>query len=335
MEEIIKIAQLAQNQDFVTAKGCYISVRDNQGMIITDNDADFANLRPCDLITVSRTFNINKEFATHMAIYQALPSVKVIVHLKPQYCNIASILNITPRVSLEMFAEAIGKKLNVTTSIPERVVETLLKDRECLILNSGLLVVGQTLEATYNRAKIIEQAVFSYIAIKAVAKRASARSLPCDKLYDKCATQGYDFADNVSAVRTCLNKLKDALIKIDEENTCIIADMPIFIGLFAGSTMNINGITTIEYGDFDNKKYLRNLAETVNREGVVLMRGRGLLVVDDDDNHARETLDKIENACREQIIALVQQGLDDYTAELGSIAKLLIKRLDLKAAPVL
>lgn len=332
MREIIDIANRIAIDKFDQAEGGFVSIRAANGMFITRDKADMNTVTEADIQEVSKGANLPKEHATHMAIYQAMPQVNVIMHLKPYFCNEMSIANISPYAYLEDYAEVMGHRIAMTTSVPYRVVDTLTKQGACLVLNNGLFMVGKSIEGTYAKATLVERAALTYLILKLLDAENDSIQLQSKVIHNKrikylrnrdaspmpssySHRQGQQYMEQ-------LNKLSPNLLPLS-------VDIPIFGGIIASSMLKVDEIMPcIEYGDLSGKKNKLNVIKLLEDNKVAVVKGRGIYSISGGDAEHGDIIRDVEAKCGEYIIGLLSDkyGSDNIDSD-DKLMKLYINRI--------
>lgn len=307
MQEIIDIAHRMAVDKFNCQSGGYISKRTQLGMFITSENADLDNLADSDILDVSRSANMPKEFATHAAIYQAMPQVNVIMHLMPYFTTQMSIHNVSPYAYLEDYAEVMGKRLAMSTTVPSRVVDTIVKHGSAMLLNKGIMIVGKSIEGTYAKARLIERAAFTYLALKLLDMENESLQLPSKEIH----SSRIKYLKNRDASPLPLtytqrdaDKMYATLVKLAPDLEPIMVEAPIFGGILAAGKISLSDeMPFTEYGALRGKKNKLAFISKLKQDDVVVVRGKGIYCSNIDREQAIAAIADFEGRCRDYIIA--------------------------------
>ena len=180
--EVANFMSRLYNKGLTTCSGGNISLFiDNNTILITPSQKDKANLKAEDIGII----NINGENLTpgikmsmeafmHLAIYNARPNVKAIIHAHPTYATSYAVAgkkinsNITDETHI-ILGDIAYAPYNKSGSkeLAHNVAKHLLNLNVIILDKHGVLTVGETLFEAYNGIEILESAAkLNYISKK-------------------------------------------------------------------------------------------------------------------------------------------------------------------------
>lgn len=152
-----------------------LSLRNRNGMLITPTGMDYDNLRPRDMVRVSRDGDVggprkpSSEWRFHLAIYLARPDVGAVVHAHPVFATALACMHWDiPAFHYEV-GLAGGHDIRCarydtfgTKELANNVVQALEGRTACLIANHGLVTVGADLDKALALAVRVEHLAKTY-----------------------------------------------------------------------------------------------------------------------------------------------------------------------------
>lgn len=172
-DQIVATMDRIYAHDMTTTSGGNISVKDENGDVwITPARVDKGSLRRQDVVRIRPDGSKDgihppsSEFPFHLAIYEARPDVKAVVHAHPGALVSFSMCGKVPdtRVFPESF-DLCGEVAFAPYALPgskklgERIAEQFAKDAKptCVVLeNHGVVVAGEDLGAAFRRFETLE-----------------------------------------------------------------------------------------------------------------------------------------------------------------------------------
>ncbi|MBC2712608.1 MAG: class II aldolase/adducin family protein [Desulfosarcina sp.] len=159
--------------------GGNVSVRipDEPVVVITPSGKPYMELVPENICVVD--FNLNRidsdlapsiETAMHVGIYQNRADVGAVVHTHQAYASVFALINQPIPALFDEVALAIGETVDVvpyafsgTPELVENVTRTVTNGCNCFIMqNHGALNLGQTLDAGWKNAELLEKTAQVY-----------------------------------------------------------------------------------------------------------------------------------------------------------------------------
>ncbi len=172
LEDIVRITQRVVVDNLVVSTQGNFSARDPAtGYIaITPHDAPYSRLTAADLVIVDVNGNLvagslapSFETPVHCTVYRKRPNVMAIAHTEPAYVNAFGAVNreILP-VTTTAFKSSGGTipimpyQRSGSVEFAEQML-AVMRDRYAVVwANHGMLVVGPTIDAAYERSLAIE-----------------------------------------------------------------------------------------------------------------------------------------------------------------------------------
>jgi len=170
-----------------------ISARDPETNLIyvTPSGMDYYNCTTDDVVV----FNINGErvegtrkptieTGMHLGIYQNRPEVNAVVHTHPIYSTVFSCMGEDIPLLLDEAAQTLGAPVKTTNyalpgskELAEECLKALGKDANaCLLQSHGAVCVGDSMEAAFKVAKVLEVTAEVYQKIRATGGKPIALS---------------------------------------------------------------------------------------------------------------------------------------------------------------
>jgi len=178
-EEIITIAHKIYERNLTIGSGGNISLRTNDGILITPSGIPFYELTSSDIITVDYNGNVKKgahkpssEALMHIEIYKTRKDINAIIHVHPPLLTGLSIC----RIKLDFFhPEQVVYLGNInyveyvtpTTQKLAMKVKEAVKDSNFIILfNHGIVSLGENIDEAFYRIEILENLLKSLAIAK-------------------------------------------------------------------------------------------------------------------------------------------------------------------------
>jgi L-ribulose-5-phosphate 4-epimerase len=178
-EEIIDAARFWTEHDLTIGTWGNISVRVEEGLLITPSAMDYATLVPEDLVTVSwegariKGHRLaSSETQTHRLLLLARPDMVASVHAHAPYACVCSAAHRTVPVVMEDMAQSLGAEVRCSIyvaggrhlELAEAAVAALGKDSNAVLLaNHGPFVLGATLKAAVVGIQVLEKAAMAFV----------------------------------------------------------------------------------------------------------------------------------------------------------------------------
>ena len=129
-----------------------LSVRFEDGMLITPSGMEYESLEPDDIVQVDArgaaagTRKPSSEWRFHLDIYRFRPDASTVLHAHPAHCSALACLNRSIPAFHYMVAVAGGKDIRCapyatfgSQQLSDRMLEALIDRKACLLANHGLV----------------------------------------------------------------------------------------------------------------------------------------------------------------------------------------------------
>jgi L-fuculose-phosphate aldolase len=144
--------------------------RDNQ-VVITPSGRPYPELQTTDLVVVDFAGNIlegarpSSELPLHLAIYQARPEIRAVVHTHSIYATACAVAGKAISPSLEEMVQVVGGGVAVaqyalpgTTDLAQNAIRALGDKTAVLLANHGAVACGPSLPEALLVAELVEKA---------------------------------------------------------------------------------------------------------------------------------------------------------------------------------
>jgi len=170
--EIIEACLQLEEMGYVIGTYGNVSVRLEEGLMITPSRIDYRALAAEDIVTVSLEGKIlegrrlpSSELEVHRQIYVCRPDVGAIAHTHSLLATAVSCLQETIPVIVEEQSQVVGGEIRCTRYVPagqhrklgEEVARALGQSNGVLIANHGTVSCGRTLEEAIFTCRIVER----------------------------------------------------------------------------------------------------------------------------------------------------------------------------------
>ncbi|MDQ3265998.1 MAG: class II aldolase/adducin family protein [Myxococcota bacterium] len=180
-----------------------VSLRTEEGLLITPTGLPYESLRPSDLVEVDWDGRPHghrapsSEWRMHLDLFAAREDARVIVHCHPPHgTTLASLRREIPAFHY-MVAVAGGSSIRcapyATFGTPElaaTAVEALRDRRACLLANHGMLALGASLEAALKLSIEVENLAGQYWRALCVGEPAILDEAEMQRVLEKFRTYG-------------------------------------------------------------------------------------------------------------------------------------------------
>ncbi len=157
--------------ELVRANWGNISLRVEQGFIISPSGIDYENIRENDLVTLSLTGEKlegkkkpSSETPMHLEIYRQMPEICAIVHTHSVYASAFAVNRMDIPPVVEDMIQIAGGDIRVaeyalpgTKELADYAVKALEGRNACLLANHGVIGIGRTIEEAYKVCLITEK----------------------------------------------------------------------------------------------------------------------------------------------------------------------------------
>ena len=181
-QEIIEACLWLQNEKLVIGTWGNVSVRVENGIIMTPSRIAYDVLQPEDMVTIDYDGNVIDGFRSptterevHRMIYLARPDVNAIIHFHPVYASAMCTVGESIPPILEEMTQLVGGEIPTTreyvrAGMHEELGISAAKyigDKNAVLLrNHGPVACGKDLEDTKICCQVVEKAARCYIALK-------------------------------------------------------------------------------------------------------------------------------------------------------------------------
>ena len=184
-QDIIHIAVKARQQRLNAGRAGNMSVRYDDGFLITPSAVEYEDLRPNDMVYVDEEGHIDtggykpsSEWQLHRDIYAQRADISAIIHLHSTHATTLACLGEDLPAIHYMIAMAGGDNVRCapyrlfgTQALSDVVCEALTDRYACLMANHGLIACGSTLAQALEIASEIEQLCQIYLQCLSIGKR--------------------------------------------------------------------------------------------------------------------------------------------------------------------
>lgn len=186
-ELIIKSGVRMLNEDFTIETWGNISARDPKTNLIylTPSAMDYLECTVDDVVVCNLEGEIVEgkrkptiEKMLHVNVYRSRPEVNAIVHTHPIYSTVFSCMGEGIPLLLDEAAQTLGAPVQTakyalpgTKELADECVKVLGKEANaCLLKSHGAVCVGESMEAAFKVAKVLEVTARVYQLIRATGK---------------------------------------------------------------------------------------------------------------------------------------------------------------------
>jgi len=180
-----------------------LSIRCDDGFLITPTGMDYAGLAPDDIVPMKLDGDSrgkrkpSSEWRFHAAIYRHRPEANAILHAHPVNCSTLACLNKGIPAFHYMVAAAGGKDIRCaayatfgTRELSEHVIEALEGRKACLMAHHGLTCFERDLPRVLALAVEVENLADVYCRILAIGDARILADDEMDRVLEKFRTYG-------------------------------------------------------------------------------------------------------------------------------------------------
>jgi L-fuculose-phosphate aldolase len=182
-KKIIRKCLLMEKMGFFVGTWGNMSIRVQEGMIITPSKVQYDLLRIEDFLTVSLDGAIvgghrlpSSETELHRALYNKRDDIAAIIHSHSPYATALSCLHKPIPPFVEDLVQIVGGQIECTTYVPagqhkrlgEETAKAIGHVSAVLIGNHGVVCCGRNLDETFVTCQIVEKAAFMMLAAAAM-----------------------------------------------------------------------------------------------------------------------------------------------------------------------
>ena len=181
-----------------------LSVRNDQGMLITPTGIEYAVLLPEDIVQMDFEGNIegkrkpSSEWRFHAAIYEDRPEAMAILHAHPPSCSALACLGKSIPAFHYMVAVAGGRDIRCSdyatfgsTELSEHVINALADRKACLMAHHGLTCFESDLARALALAVEVEHLASVYCRILSMGEADILDDAEMDRVLEKFKTYGH------------------------------------------------------------------------------------------------------------------------------------------------
>ena len=174
--ELIETALLMNASGINSGTSGNLSVRHNDGMLITPSGIKYQRLASEDIVFVDRdgesqgSRKPSSEWRFHFDIYKNRPDSQAVLHAHPAGCAALGCLNKSIPAFHYMVAVAGGKNIRCASyatfgsqELSDNVLIALKERKACLMANHGLLCLHENLDKALDMAIEIEHLANTYL----------------------------------------------------------------------------------------------------------------------------------------------------------------------------
>ncbi len=176
-QQLIDYALTLNSSGLSIGKSGNLSVRYQQGFLITPTGIDYQQLSTEDIVWLDQTGKCNaqqlrkpsSEWHFHCDLYQARPDINAIVHAHPTYSTALACTGRHIPAFHYMVAIAGGNQIPLadyalfgTEQLSDYVTKTLQQYQACLLANHGMITLGNKLTQAFNLAQEVEALAQQY-----------------------------------------------------------------------------------------------------------------------------------------------------------------------------
>lgn len=168
-EEIIAAALYMQRSGMIQGTSGNVSVRVDEGILVTPSSVPYEELKPEDICLVALDGSPvdcprrpSSETPLHLAVYNARPDVGAVVHAHSEYSTVmASLCGILPAVTVpgcEFYpVKSVPFILPGSEALAEAVAEALGGGTAVIMAHHGLVCAAATLKKAMGAAEYVEE----------------------------------------------------------------------------------------------------------------------------------------------------------------------------------
>ena len=180
-----------------------LSVRTDEGMLITPSGMNYDGMAPDDIVEVDRSGSWqgpkppSSEWRIHRDIYRQRADARAILHAHPTFCATLACLGKPIPAFHYMVAVAGGKDIRCsayatfgTQELSDHALAALDGRKACLMANHGLVCLERDLPRALALAVEVEQLAQAYYQCLAIGEPAILDDQEMEKVLEKFTTYG-------------------------------------------------------------------------------------------------------------------------------------------------
>ncbi|MCR8921809.1 class II aldolase/adducin family protein [Dasania sp. GY-MA-18] len=177
-QQLLHYAQQLNSSGLSLGKSGNISLRCEQGLLITPSAVAYDQLQPQDLVKIdyqgqaigNNNYPPSSEWHFHAALYQQRPEHKAIVHAHPSYCTALACTQRNIPAFHYMVAIAGGSEIPLvpyalfgSEQLAQQILAGMQHYRACLLANHGMIACGENLSSAFALAIEVEALAQQYV----------------------------------------------------------------------------------------------------------------------------------------------------------------------------
>lgn len=201
--ELIETAMAMNASGINSGTAGNLSIRSNDGMLITPSGMRYEELSPRDIVFIDQngaprgTREPSSEWRFHHDIYKDRQDARAILHAHPQYCAALACLNRPIPAFHYMVAVAGGKDIRCanyatfgTQMLSDHVIAALHDRKACLMANHGMVCLDSNLKKVLSLAIEIENLARTYSHCLALGEPVILDDEEMDRVIEKFRDYG-------------------------------------------------------------------------------------------------------------------------------------------------
>jgi len=202
-QQLIETARAMNASGINSGTSGNLSVRYDQGMLITPSGLPYDVLCPDDIVVVDAAGVLgghrqpSSEWRIHHDIYHEREDTLAIVHAHPVHCAALACLKRAIPPFHYMVARAGGRDIRCapyatfgTQALSDNVLQALENRQACLMANHGLVALGDSLQSALALAVEVENLARIYLQCLAVEEPAWLDDAEMERVTEKFRTYG-------------------------------------------------------------------------------------------------------------------------------------------------
>lgn len=175
-EQLLHYARTLSSSGLSVGKSGNISVRTQNGFLITPSGVDYQSLSADDMVLLDESGTVqcgvlspSSEWHVHRDLYKARPQAQAVVHAHPTYCTALACTGRAIPSFHYMVAIAGGTDIPIapyalfgSELLSSAIVTTLQQRSACLLANHGMIALGSNLKNAFQLALEVENLAKQY-----------------------------------------------------------------------------------------------------------------------------------------------------------------------------
>ena len=202
--EVIDVALRMSSSGLSPGMSGNVSVRVENGMLITPTGISYPSLRTADIVDIRLDGRVgpgqrvaSSEWRVHLSIYKARADAGAVVHTHSLNATALSCLHLSIPSFHYMVAEFGGNKIACapyatygSEELARNTVKALDARDACLLSNHGAVAVGETLRQAYERATNLEALAAQFVRAMQIGRPRLLSSREMARVLEKFRTYG-------------------------------------------------------------------------------------------------------------------------------------------------